>query len=518
MSRGFDVLVIGGGPAGVTAALRARELGATVALVERGEMGGTCTNDGCVPVRVLAKAARLMREAEHFDEYGLVGERPMVDLASLLNRVKQTVSRMHEKKQLIAHLQQAGVVVYAGVGQAQFADETSIVLPDETRLQADKFILCAGGRPRHLPLPGIEHALNHTDIWSLAELPRSVAIVGAAATGCQLASILSAFGTNVWLLERGGRILDKEDALTSEVMTKAFRHRGIEILHGVDGVERIEKREESLRLVYVLEGEAQPLEVEAVLMATGWPGNADSMNLGAAGIASERGYVIVNDYLQTSAPHVFAAGDINGRMMLVQSASYEGRIAAENAVLGIGQPIQHQIVPRGGFTDPEYASVGLTEEQARESGDDYLVAVVHYADLDRAVIDERTEGFCKIIVSPETHRILGAHIVGEQALEAIQLIAAAMAANMWVEQLAELELAYPTYTAIVGLAARRLVHDLGVMPLAPQWRALGRGYAAEWERSEVGSQERQVEQPIELEDRMPSEAGEAAAVIKQTGG
>jgi dihydrolipoamide dehydrogenase len=235
------------------------------------------------------------------------------------------------------------------------------------------------------------------------------------------------------------------------------------------------------------------LEVEAVMVAAGWPGNADSLNLGAAGVASERGYVIVDDFLQTSAPHIFAAGDINGRMMLVQSASYEARIAAENAVLGVGQPNRHQIVPHGGFTDPEYASVGLTEAQARAAGTGYLVAVIPYADLDRAVIDDRTAGFCKLIVSPETHRILGAHIVGEQALEAIQLIATGMAADMWVEQLAELELAYPTYTAIVGLAARRLVHDLGVMPLAPQWRTLGQGHVADWERSETSSQDQRLE-------------------------
>lgn len=517
MSNVFDVLVIGGGPAGVTAALRARELGATVALVECAELGGTGTNEGCVPVRVLARAARLMREAEHFDEYGLVGEQPAVDLPLLLGRVQQTIRQMHEKKQLLAHLRQAGVVAYAGVGQAQFVDESSIVVPDGTRLEAKTFILCAGGRPRSLPLPGIEYALNHTDIWSLEALPRSVAIVGAAATGCQLASILDSFGTEVCLLERGGRILDKEDSLTSEVMTEAFRQRGIEVVDGIDGVDRIERTDQGLRLFYVRGGEAQPLEVEAVLVAAGWPGNADNLNLGAAGVASERGYVLVNDYLQTSAPHIFAAGDINGRMMLVQSASYEARIAAENAVLGVGQLTRHQIVPHGGFTDPEYAGVGLTEEQARAADEGCLVATVPYSDLDRAVIDERTEGFCKLIVSPETHRILGAHIVGEQALEAIQLIAACMAADMWVEQLAEMELAYPTYTAIVGLAARQLVHDLGVMPLAPQWRALGKGHAAEWERSEADSREQALD-AMEPEDRRLADQGERMVIMKETGG
>jgi pyruvate/2-oxoglutarate dehydrogenase complex dihydrolipoamide dehydrogenase (E3) component len=232
-------------------------------------------------------------------------------------------------------------------------------------------------------------------------------------------SILNAFGVQVWLLERGGHILDKEDVLTSQVMTEAFQRRGIRVVDGIDGIDRIEKIEDRLQVNYVHQGRTLPLEVEAVIVAAGWPGNADDLNLGAAGVASARGYVIVVDYLRTSALHIFAAGDMNGRMMLVQSASYEARIAAENAVLGVGQPYIHHVVPHGGFTDPEYASVGLTEEQARAVDGGCLVAVVPYTDLDRAVIDERTEGFCKLIVSPETHRLLGAHIVGEQALEAI---------------------------------------------------------------------------------------------------
>jgi pyruvate/2-oxoglutarate dehydrogenase complex dihydrolipoamide dehydrogenase (E3) component len=480
----FDVLVIGGGPAGVTAALRARELGASVALVESAVLGGTCTNDGCAPVRVLAKAARLLRDAEHLDEFGLAGARPTVDLARLLSRVQQTVYRLHEKKQLRAHLEHAGVVVHVAVGDAQFTDEHTIVLPDGTRLQARSFILCAGGRPRHLPIPGAEYALTHTDMWSLERLPGSMAIVGGSATGCQLASILDAMGVQMSLLERGGPILDNEDALLSEAMAAAFRRRGIQVLEGIDGVDRIERSGDRLLLTYSRQEEPQVLEVDSVLLAAGWPGNADSLNLGAAGVANAGGYVMVDEYLRTSAQHIFAAGDMNGRTMLVQSASYEARIAAENAVLGAGQPYTHQIVPHGGFTDPEYASVGLTEAQAQAVEGGYLSAVVPYSDLDRAVIDDRTEGFCKLIVSSETHRILGAHIVGEQALEAIQLIAAGMAADMWVEQLAELELAYPTYTAIVGLAARHLVRDLGVMPLAPEWRALGQAHAAEWERSE----------------------------------
>jgi dihydrolipoamide dehydrogenase len=228
------------------------------------------------------------------------------------------------------------------------------------------------------------------------------------------------------------------------------------------------------------------LAAESVLLAVGWVGNLDGLGLEAAGVQVQRGYVPVNQHLQTSAPHIFAAGDITGRMMLVQSASYEARLAAENAVLGPELRLEHRIVPHGGFTDPEYGSVGLTERAAQEAGHQVLAIEVPYADLDRAVIDGHTEGFFKLLVSAESHRILGAHAVGEQALEIVQLVAAGMAADMWVEQLAEMELAYPTFTAVVGLAARQAVHRLGVVPLAPEWRALSRPHAAEWERRDPG--------------------------------
>jgi pyruvate/2-oxoglutarate dehydrogenase complex dihydrolipoamide dehydrogenase (E3) component len=479
----YSLIVLGGGPAGVTAALRACELGAKVALVERDRMGGTCTNDGCVPTRVLAKAARLVRESHHFEEYGLAGQPLEVDFEGLLAHTQRVVYAMHEKKQLLAHLQAAGARVFADAGGARFVDRHTIALSDGNRLQAEKIIICVGGHARLFPFPGSHLAITHHDVWSMKKLPGSIAIVGGSATGCQVASILAAFGVRVCLLEVAPSMLGREDSAISEAMTVAFLKREIAVITGISGVESIEPVEAGLRLAYGYQGELRSIDAEAVMMAVGWVGNTDDLDLAAAGVKTERSYIVVNDFQQTSTDNIFAAGDITGRMMLVQSGSYEGRIAAENAVLGIGQPYQHKIVPHGGFTDPEYGSVGLTEEQARAEGIDIVTAMVDYENLDRAVIDGHTEGFCKLIVSQENHRILGAHIVGEQALEAIQLVAAGMAADMWVEQLAELELAYPTFTAIVGLAARQAMQDLGVMPLSAQWQALGRPHAAEWEHS-----------------------------------
>lgn len=355
-------------------------------------------------------------------------------------------------------------------------------MPDGRRFQGQKFILAAGGRARRLDFPGAALALTHSDIWRLRALPRSVAIVGGAATGCQLAAIFNAFGSQVSVLDVAPTILTAEDSLVSQTMTEAFARHGVAVVTGIGGIERIERAGRELALAYRLGGGVQTLLAEAVVLSTGWLGNLDGLNLPAAGVETDGRYVLTDQTCRTSAPHIYAAGDIDGRMMLVQSAGYEARIAAENALLGGNGRKEHQIVPHGGFTHPEYASVGPTEAQARQERD-CAVAVARYADLDRAVIDGHTEGFCKLIVDRETHRLVAAHVVGEQALEIVHVAAAGMAADMRVEQLAELQIAYPTFTAILGLAARRIVADLGVLPLAREWRGLGRA-PAEWERSE----------------------------------
>ncbi len=479
----FDLVVLGGGPAGITAALRARELDASVALGERGRLGGTAMNDGVTPARVLAHTARLMRDAQQFAAYGLAAAPLKLDLPAVLARARATVERLHDKKRLVHHLRQCGVQTFEHAGEARFKDPHSIVLDDSTVLQAAKFIICAGGYARRIVFPGSEHAINHTGLWALDRLPQSLIIVGGAATGCQLATCFNSFGTRVTILEMSPRILAIEDEAVGTAMLNAFQERGIDVVTGLGGVQQIDKDGSELSLSYLLGGESQQIQAEAILLAVGWAGNVEGLNLQAAGVQSERGHIVVNDYLQSSAPHIYAAGDITGRMMLVQSGEEEGRVAAENAVLGAGQPTRHRVVPHGGYTDPEYGAVGLTEAKAREQ-EECIAVTVPYRDMDRAVIDDHTEGFCKLIVSTERHRVLGAHVVGEQALESVQLVATAIAADMWVEDLAEVEIAYPTYTGIVSLAARRASEQLGVVPVAEQWRHLGQTLPAEWESTD----------------------------------
>ncbi len=480
----YDIVILGGGPAGVTAALRARELGATVALIERGNMGGTCTNDGCVPTRVLAKAARLMRDSQQFGDYGLLLDKPpLVDFAAVLQRTQHVVYQIQEKKQLLDHLDRVKVETFSRAGDASFVDPHTVQIKGGQLINGERFVLCVGGSARHLPLPGGEHALTHSDVWRLDKLPDSVVIVGGGATGCQLASIFNAFGSQVTLMDIAPRLLLSEDALVADTISTELTKHGINIITGIESLVRVGVQGLQKQLVYRHQGEELSLFSDAVILSVGWPGNINKLNLAAAGVETERNYIKVDDYLQTSASHIYAAGDITGKMMLVQSAESQARVAAENALLGMTRKADHKLIPHGGFTDPEYGGVGLTEAQAREHQNP-IIAVVPYADMDRAVIDGHPVGFCKLIVDGDTKLVIGAHVVGEQAVEVVSMVAAGIAGKLTVDQVAQIEFAYPTFAAVVGLAAREVQRILGSVSIAPEWRELRQIRGAEWERKD----------------------------------
>ncbi|MGO8947487.1 MAG: dihydrolipoyl dehydrogenase family protein [Ktedonobacterales bacterium] len=462
------LIVLGGGPAGITAALRARELGAAVTLIESKRVGGTSVNEGPAPVRTLARAARLLRDTKSWPTFGLVGEPPRVDLAAVLANADRVANYAHEKKHLAEHLRASGIEVIEGRGPATFQDPHTISTSDGRSWQAESYIIAVGGHGQMLPIPGSELGLTYNDIRNLKALPAQVAVVGGASTGCQLASIFADFGCRVTLIEFTPQLVPQEDEAVSAGLAREFRKRGMTVIVG-GRAERLERMPAGIRLYYHATGDqGSEVTVGAVFFAVGWPGNIERLGVDAAGLKTDRSYIVVNDYLQSSVPYIYAAGDVNGRSMLVPSAVHEGQIAAENAVLGPHRRLTHDVVPHGSFTDPEYASVGLTEREAREHYQ-IAVATVQYDELLRPVADAHPEGFCKLIVDRRQRHILGAHVLGGYSAEVIQTVAACMAAGMRIEQLAELQLAYPTFTEAVGLAARRLVRELGVVPMAPSW-------------------------------------------------
>ncbi|MBC8142590.1 MAG: NAD(P)/FAD-dependent oxidoreductase, partial [Armatimonadetes bacterium] len=325
------------------------------------------------------------------------------------------------------------------------------------------------------------HTVN--DLWTLPAVPRRAVVVGAAATGCQVASVLRAFGAeSVTLIDAAPRLLPGEDAFVSEVVQAGFESNGVRVLTGTKGVSEIEKLGDDTRRVTVKlsDTESEKIDADFVMLCVGWKANLALLCLERAGVETANGYVSVDDTLRSvSAPHIYAAGDINGRLMLVQTATEQGAIAAENALHESSRNDERHIVPHGGFTDPEYASVGLTEEKARQKQPDCVALTAHLAETDRAVIDGRTVGGCKLIVSRQSHRIMGAHVAGEEAMEIIHLCAGAMAGGVTIDRLAHLELAYPTYSAVVGRAARDICRLLGLMPCSPE--GVSADCKAEWE-------------------------------------
>ncbi|WP_260979727.1 MULTISPECIES: NAD(P)/FAD-dependent oxidoreductase [Microbacterium] len=453
----YDIAVIGAGPAGTAAALRAAELGASVVVLEAGRVGGTCVNTGCVPTRVLAKAARLMRETRSADDYGIVVNEPRIDWAAVVNRVHERVDAVRSIKREAERFAAAGVDL-VHEGRARFADDHTLVLDSGRRIRAESILVCVGGHSRRLPIPGADLATVPEDVLSLTALPRRVAVIGAGNTGAQLVTVFRSFGSEVTLLDVAPRVLMASDARISEVIASSFRANGVDVHTGIDTVESLEQSSDgAVTLAWRAGGGTRTTEVDVVIMATGWPADVDDLGLENAGVEVVRSAIPVDRYFRTMVPHILAVGDANGRDMLVQAAQFEGEAAAENAVLGANRRTPHHLLPAGGFTDPDYAGVGLTEEQARDRDPSCVVATVRFADLDRAVIDDRENGFLMLIADRRRELVLGAHAVGENAVEVIQSVTTAMAAGIDVATLAGVRFAYPTYSAVIGNAARALL-------------------------------------------------------------
>ncbi len=457
-----DVLVVGAGPAGVAATLRAADLGARTTLVCGTAFGGMAANDGPVPVRALAHAGRLLRDARQLGQYGITVSEPALNYSRLLDRVREIVREVRSKSSLRPQIDSLGVTIHERTGTARFVDSHTIETRTGLRLQADKIIICTGGVSRRLPIPGFELTSTHSDAWALTSVPPSMLIVGAGATGVQVASIFNAFGSSVQLFEAGPRILATEDVDISAAAAAALRRSGIAVREGFGAIEAFEKTATGVRMIFNKDGRRDNAEASLVVVAVGWVAETSELNVAAAGVSlNQRKFVEVDKHLRTSAPHVFAAGDITGRLMLVPQAIQGGWVAATNAVKGPTMPLVDQVSPMGSFTEPEYAQVGLTEAKARESHD-IVVSTAHFDATTRTIIDGRTFGFCKLIIDRKTCKVIGCHVIGDRAVDIVEVAAIVIASGMRIDDLAQIPMAFPTYGAILARAAVMAAGQLGL--------------------------------------------------------
>jgi pyruvate/2-oxoglutarate dehydrogenase complex dihydrolipoamide dehydrogenase (E3) component len=456
----MNVVVLGAGPAGVTAATRAAELGAHTTLITRGEFGGMAATDGPAPVRTLAYAARLARGARQLPEYGIAARDATVDYAKLLERVRNVVHDVAARSSLRAEAERAGVTILENAGHVRFEGPHEVVSERGVRLRADRFILCCGGVSRRLDVPGSELTSTHTDAWALTEVPASLLVIGGGMTGLQVASIFQAFGSRVQLFQSGPRILSGEDEDLSAAVASGLRASGVVVREGFGTIERFERGPAGIRMVYAKDGVRESVEAVLAVVAIGWVADLEGLNLVESGVGrNERGFVQVDDFLRTTAPHIYAAGDVTGRYMVVPPAVHDGFAAATNALRGPTIRREAGRIPVAGFTEPEYGSVGMTERDARQRHET-AVAIIRFDETTRTIIDGRTSGFCKLIADRSNGRILGCHVVGERAADIIQAVSIAMAGRLTVHELANVPLAFPTYVGILTRAAFRAAREI----------------------------------------------------------
>ncbi|MFP2901687.1 dihydrolipoyl dehydrogenase family protein, partial [Corallococcus sp. 4LFB] len=411
-----------------------------------------------------------LRDARQLGRYGIAVTEPALDYARLLERVREVAGDVRAHAALREQIAAAGVTVHEHVGAARFADPHTLETQRGPGFRAEKFILCTGGVSRRLPIPGFELTKTHSDAWSLSTVPPSMVVVGSGATGVQVASVFAAFGTRVQLFEAGARILPTEDEDVSAAVAESFRQAGMGVREAFGTIERFETTPGGVRMVFSRDGVRDSAEAALVVVAVGWRADTSALNLAAAGVETDsRGFVRVDAQLRTSAPHIFAAGDVTGRRMLVPQALQDGFVAGSNAARAPMLSVTDEVCPVGSFTDPEYAQAGLTEAKARQAHD-VVVAVVRFDSTTRTLIDGRTTGFCKLIVDRATRKLLGCHVVGERAVDLVQTAAIAIAAGMRVEELARVPLSFPTYTGVLGraaaIAARQLQVDVDRARLA----------------------------------------------------
>ena len=459
----YDVVVIGGGPGGYSAAIRARQLGLKTALIEDAELGGTCLNWGCIPTKALLKQAEVYQLFLRAEEFGLRVDKPAVDWDAVIGRSRQVAEQLSKG---VAYLMQKNQVeVFAGRGR--LTPSRQVVVEDAegevvAELDAAHVVLATGARPKSIP--GVEfdgeRIIASREAMIVAEQPASLAIIGAGAIGVEFAYFYRAFGSKVLLLEALPQVLPREDEEIAAGLTESLTQQGIEVVTGVR-VEEVKKQKRGIALRYRTSassvgsvGEEQKTRrVERVLVATGVQGNIEGLGLEALGIRTRDGAIVIDERMQTSAKGIYAIGDVAGPPLLAHAAAQEG-IAAVEFIAGRDRPtLDPRQVPNCIYCQPQVASVGLSESQAREAGYDVKVGRFPFAASGKGQAAGETEGLVKLVFDARYGELLGGAILGAEATELIAELTLALRLEATYEELLLTSHAHPTLSEAVMEAA-----------------------------------------------------------------
>ena len=461
----FDVIFIGGGPAGYVGAIRCAQLGLNTAVVEREGLGGTCVLWGCIPAKALLEAASLATRVKHAAEFGVnVGE-VKYDFGVAMKRSRDVSSKNSKGVEFL--FKKNKITWIKGTGTLGPNKTVKIALDGgkgDSHTATKAVVISTGSRVKGLPQAGLE--LNKTTVISsdealiLEKAPKTIAIVGAGAVGCEFADVFAAFGSKVTLIEAMANILPLEDADCSVEVARSFKKRGMDVMVGAKLVSaKVGKA--SVKLTVEVGSAKTEFEADIVLVATGRAPNIDNVGLKEAGVAlTDRGFIKINERMETSVKGVYAIGDVAGPPMLAHKGEREGIVVAEVIAGKKSHPVNYGNVPNATYCHPEVASIGLTEAQVKEKKLDYKVGKFPFSANGRARTSGETEGFVKIIRDAKYGEILGAHIVGAHATELIHELAVARENEYTVE---EIELAIHAHPTLSEAVAEAVLDSLGKM-------------------------------------------------------
>lgn len=455
----YDLVVIGGGTAGLVTAIGTAELnlGLKIALIEKSLLGGDCLNWGCVPSKTLIESARVAHSIRNAPQYGITAQAPSVSFAQVMQRVRQVRAEISPHDS-VERCHQAGIDVF--LGTATFLNPKQIQVAGQT-LNFKRAVIATGARATIPTIPGLESGefLTNETIFNLTELPQRLALIGGGPISCELGQALQRLGSQVTILQRNPHLLPRDDTDISTYLQSQLEKEGIEIKVQVQ-IKKIAASPTGKRIYYQTAGSdsIETLETDAIFVGVGRTANLESLGLANAGVNSQPGLgILVNDYLQTSQPHIFAAGDVCSPWKFTHAADAQARIVIQNALFspwGLGRAkVSQLLIPRVTYTDPEIAVIGLSPEHAQAQNIPHHQINIPFADVDRAVTAGHTQGFLRLVLKPNSDHILGAIIVGNQAGELISSITQAMQTKQGLNALSKIIFPYPTQAEILKKAA-----------------------------------------------------------------
>lgn len=437
----YDIAVIGGGPAGYISAVRGAQLGAEVVLFEKDVLGGTCLNRGCIPTKTYLKGAEIIHHIQMASMYGIdVNENFSVDMKKAVKNKNSVVNQLTQGVGALLKSNQVHVID----GEAYLESEHEIIC-DGKKYMADSIILCGGSKVDRVPIPGIEgkSVLTSDQILDIYERPKRLAIIGGGVVGCEIASVFKYYGSEVTIIEAESRILPRMDEDISRALTSAFKTEKIDVRTGCLVKEILEKG--NISIIRCADG--REITADKILLSVGRISDLSCLGKMKNRIQMEKGKIVVDDFMRTNIPNIYAAGDINGRNMLAHAAFKMGETAAENAMKKIKKcKLRH--IPSCIYTIPECSGVGVTEKEAEEMyGDDgILIGKFPFSANGRALASGAKQGFVKIIAEKRYRELLGVHIFGGNATEMISEAASLMAAEIPVDEIADIVHAHPTFS------------------------------------------------------------------------